>query len=245
MRCIDENDIFLFTNLCQSDSINIIKFCFRKTNNIRFLEYLSKYAINNKNEEFFEFIFNQIKLNIPLNQQVFLFNKLLVAAGKKKCFPILKFIIENSTNIKNSQVIIKCLIISAKNGFDDIFSYLLTFLSKENIKWFIFELKKNFFDIILSCSIQIIKLMIKYINDEKYVKRIIFDALVEETNKLINSNQLGSFQISTSKNNGTLFSLKNVTNFLISYIDDVIPEFLLAATIVDNIEAVKTIVSKN
>lgn len=151
MTCINENDIFLFINLCQSDSTNIIKYCYKKTNNAKLLEYISKYAIKNANEEIFQFILNQIKLNIPSNQQVTLFNKLLVISVKSNYFPILKIIIEDSKIFNNSQILIKCLIISAENGYKRIFNYLLKFLSEENIKLFINELKKNFFKIIQSC----------------------------------------------------------------------------------------------
>ena len=241
--CPNEDDFLLFINLFESNSTSIFKYCYKQTENASLLEYFIKFAIKNENEEIFKFLFDQIKTSIQIDQQEILCRKLLIYSTIKKCFPILKYTIENKNNEVNiTQAIIKCLLISAENGYERIFDYLLKLQPDCENQFLVDELKNKFLIIVQSRNINIIKSVMKLINDEKYLKMIIFDAFVDESNMLLKE-ECRSTHLNAKES--ALFSVPNVTEFLISQLDKVIPEFLLAATIADSIEAVKAIVSRN
>ena len=80
---------------------------------------------------------------------------------------------------------------------------------------------------------------------------MMFDLLFKESDKIIKHDFDGVKSVSTfaftrkTKSLKSIFSIKNVTEFLISYVDEVTPEFLVAATKIGNIDAVKAIVKRN
>ncbi|KAK8871467.1 hypothetical protein M9Y10_007196 [Tritrichomonas musculus] len=261
MTYFKEKDFQLLFNLCKCNSLSIFKFCYDESCNKKFSEFLINFSIKNNNEAIFNFLFNQINQDEDDIQQEILLKKLLKNTVKCNCLPIFRRILTICKPFKKlMKTMTKCLIIAAKNGYENIFQYILNWIKtnsdsiENDHKYFVNEISKNLFEIFQSGSLTIIKSIIHFIDNESYIKMMMFDLLVKESNKMVvfdstDSNRFNRMTYTKSSNYGqrikSIFSIKKVTEFLICYTDKVIPEFLFAATKVGNIEAVKAIVKKN